>query len=263
MAAPSPRSHLCRPAAAQPGCSTASASAPQHGSQHSQRAGRRGWAGGGGLLQAPSILESCSHPPPPWLRTEECKGLCSQVPLNNSSAPVPRTDKRLRPPPHACAGHTLHGDGRVALLGVLGTLHLQLLGRERPIRGAHGGLGWGGKDIAQGHGVLPHPSCTLISPPSHSPVRLEATHGCWGGGCTGCCLAGSSSSCTQRLGCSGSVGHPGTGPPAPQQPWEAAGPIELNSLHRGGAGGHREPGCSHRGPRFYRGAKPGDAASRR
>lgn len=45
-----------------------------------------------------------------------------------------RTHKNLRPPPHA--RHTLHGDGRVALLRVLGALHLQLLGRERPIRAA-------------------------------------------------------------------------------------------------------------------------------
>lgn len=65
MAAPSPRSHLCRPVAAQPGCGTASA--PQHGSWRSRRAGRRGWAGGGGLLHAPGILKSYVSPPPPFL----------------------------------------------------------------------------------------------------------------------------------------------------------------------------------------------------
>lgn len=73
MAAPSPRSHLCRPVAAQPGCGTASA--PLHGSQRSQQVGTRGWAGGGGLLHAPSILKSCIPPTPPQLHTWEYKGL--------------------------------------------------------------------------------------------------------------------------------------------------------------------------------------------
>lgn len=247
MAAPSPRSHLCRPVAAQPGCGTASA--PQHGSWRSRRAGRRGWAGGGGLLHAPGILKSyVSVPPLPHrLRTRQHNGLRSQEPLGNSSAPVPRVDKRLRPPPHARARRTLHGDGRVALLRVLGALHLQLLGRERPVRAARRGAGVGGKVTVQGHGVPPqpflHPDISPWTQPGHTEGDTWVLGWTWGR-----CLVRSSSGCAQQSGRGGPMGHPGAGPTA------ARGGYWSHRAEQpccGGAGGSGEPGCSHGGPRFY------------
>lgn len=259
MAAPSPRSHLCRPVAAQPGCGTASA--PQHGSWRSRRAGRRGWAGGGGLLHAPGILKSYVSPPPlpHRLRTRQHNGLRSREPLGNSSAPVPRVDKRLRPPPHARARRTLHGDGRVALLRVLGALHLQLLGRERPVRAARRGAGVGGKVTVQGHGVPPNPSCTLISPPGPSLATLKVTHGCWGGrgdaAWSGAALVAPSSQ--------DAVDPWGTPEQDPQQPGEVTGPTELNSPAVEGLEGAGSQAAATEVLVSTRGARHGEVASRR
>lgn len=135
MAAPSPRSHRCRPAAAQPGCGTAPAQLrPLRSAPGTASGGEERWAGGGGLQHAPSILKSRDPPLPAGCR--HTKG--SVIHAHRSS-----THKRLCPSPHA--RRTLHGDRRVALLRVLGALHLQLLGRERPISAApgHGSRSWG------------------------------------------------------------------------------------------------------------------------
>lgn len=126
MAAPSPRSHRCR---SQPGCGTAPA--PPHGSRHSP--GRGGAVGRGWGAAARPRHPKEPRPPPPCRLQVHTKG----------SVIHPHTHKNRRPPPHA--RRTLHGDGRVALLRVLGALHLQLLGRERPIRAARGGQGRGSR----------------------------------------------------------------------------------------------------------------------
>lgn len=126
---------------------------------------------GGGLLHAPSILKSCVPLHPCRLRTREHKELHSREPLSNSSAPVPCADKRLRPPPRARACRTLHGDGRMALLRVLGALHLQLLGRERPIRAARGDWGGGGRSLLKVMGCPPpflHPDIFPQPQPGHA-----------------------------------------------------------------------------------------------
>lgn len=154
MAAPAPRSHR------------SSSARLRQRSGRSARGGAlgRGW---GAAARPPHPKEPPVTPPPPLPAGSRHK---------KGSVIHPRTQKdatpSLHPPPRV--PRTLHGDGRVALLGVLGALHLQLLGRESPISTARGGWG-GGKVVAQGHGVPP----TLPAPPGPSLAVLEATHGCW------------------------------------------------------------------------------------
>lgn len=196
----------------------------------------------------PPASSTAVPPAPCRLRTREHKGLRSQELLSNSSA----CRQRLHPPPRAC--RTLHGDGRVALLRVLGAFHLQLLGRERRIRAA-----LGGKVIAQGHGIPPspflHPDTSSQPQPGHSGGHTWALGWrCGLYGMPGAALAVPSTRDTT---------DPCSTLEQDSQPRSSTGRLLVPLSCCGVTGRSREQACSHRGSHCYRGARHGDAANRR